>query len=340
MINKEKINLIKKIITPDKNIVITIHANPDGDAVGGALALQHFFKQKGNNVNICSPNELPKNLKWLSEANTILNYFYKKKKIDKIFSEADIIFCVDYNGLGRINNMKEPVKKSNATKIMLDHHPEPENFVDYMFSNTEVSSAAELCYYFLENYSKELINKTIAECLFTGIVTDTGSFQYSSATSTTFKTAAKLLDCKIDKQKIFNNIYSNYSADRMKLMGYLLDSKMVVLPSKKIAYISITLQEFEKYNYKTGDHENFVNLPLSIEGITFSVLFMEKDDEIRVSLRSVGDEFDVNKIARKYFKGGGHKNAAGGYSKLNMEETISYFKDIVKTLSGEKTLTI
>ena len=326
MINKEKINSIKKIITPEKNIVITIHSNPDGDAVGSSLALQHFFKQLGNNVNICSPNELPKNLKWLPEASTIKNYFYKKKPIDKIFSEADIIFCVDYNGLGRINNMQEPVKKSKAIKIMLDHHPEPENFVDYMFSDTEVSSAAELCYYFLENYSKELINKTIAECLFTGIITDTGSFQYSSATTNTFKTAAKLLDYKIDKQKIYNNLFSNFSASRMKLMGYVLDSKMVVVPERKLAYISITIDEFEKYNYKTGDHENFVNLPLSIEGIKFSVLFMEKDEAIRVSLRSVGDEFDVNQIARKYFKGGGHKNAAGGYSKLNMEETIKNFE--------------
>ena len=329
MIDKEKVGLVKEIISKKNKIAITGHVNPDGDAIGSCLALYHFFKKLDFEVKICVPNKIPKFLKWLPDAKKIINHEYIKNTAESVLKHADIIFCVDYNSVERTADMQHAISNSKATKILIDHHPEPQDFVDFTFSDTKISSAAELCYYFIKEYQPNLFDKSIAECLFTGIITDTGMFEYSSATAETLKVASFLMSFGIDKQEILNQIYHNFSVDRMRLMGYVLNEKMIILPEKKTAYISLTKEEFKKYNYVVGDHENFVNLPLSINNIYVSALFLEIDNSIRISLRSQGD-YDVNKIARKYFSGGGHKNAAGGYSKLTMKETLKNFEEIIK----------
>ena len=334
MIDKEKVAQVKKVISKKHKIAITGHVNPDGDAIGSCLALYHFFKKQNFEVKICIPNKIPKFLKWLPDAKKIINYEYLQSTVESVLKYADIIFCLDYNAVERTADMQDAILNSKATKILIDHHPEPQDFVDFTFSDTEISSAAELCYYFIKEYDPSLFDKSIAECLFTGIITDTGMFAYSSAKAATLNVASFLLGFGIDKQEILNHIYHNFSTDRMRLMGYVLNEKMITLPEHKTAYISLTQEEFNKYNYVVGDHENFVNLPLSINNISVSALFLEIEDTIRVSLRSQG-EFDVNKLARKYYFGGGHKNAAGGYSKLTMKETLENFEEIIANYSWQ-----
>ncbi len=330
IIDKEKVAKAKKIINSSKKILITGHTHPDGDAVGGSLATYHFFKKLGFDVTIVMPDEIPSSVAWLPEANAILFNEENEDRVGELVSEADVIFCIDFNEPKRLKSLKEVVLQSKATKIMIDHHPQPSDFVDITFSDTKISSASEYVYYFLKEFDNNIIDKTIAECLFLGIVTDTGSFIYSSATPPTFKAASELLSYGIDKQKILSNTLDSYSENRMRLMGYILENKMVVMQEQKTAYISITKEEFERFGYENGDHEGFVNIPLSIKGIEISALFMEMDESIRVSFRAAGN-FDVNLLARNHFNGGGHQKAAGGKTYKNLSETIARFERIIKS---------
>jgi len=330
IINKNKVAEAKKIINSSKKILVTGHTHPDGDAVGGSLAVYHYFKKLNFDVTIVMPDAIPSSVAWLPMANEILFHDENKDRVGELVADADVIFCVDFNEPKRLKSLKVPIEEAKATKIMIDHHPQPDDFVDITFSDTKISSASEYVYYFLKEFDESNLDKTIAECLFLGIVTDTGSFVYSSATPSTFTAASELLSYGIDKQKILSNTLDNYSENRTRLMGYILHNKMVVLSEHKTAYITITKEEFDKFGYENGDHENFVNIPLSIKGIEISALFMEIDDSIRLSFRSSGS-FDVNLLARNHFNGGGHQKAAGGKTYKTLSETVDRFVEIIKS---------
>ena len=333
---QEKVQeLLKKLDKKKQNIVIVTHRNPDGDAMGSSCALYNYFKQLGHQVNIIIPNNYPQFLNWLPNIKDTLIYEWHKKKCDHIFRQCDILFAVDFNGLSRIREFQEQITPVDCFKILIDHHPNPEDFADLTHCDTSVSSACELVYLFLKSLNGQgRINSEIAECIYTGIMTDTGNFSFNSSKRQTFEIVGDLLDLGIEKDKIFSFVYNNYSIDRMKLMGHCLHETMEYLPEYNTAFIKLTQEDIKKYNFKVGDSEGFVNIPLSIKGVIMSVLFTEKDDIVKLSLRSKGS-FAVNKIADEYFSGGGHINAAGGESSLSIDETIQKFKALLDNYKRE-----
>jgi len=256
-------------------------------------------------------------------------------RAEEFMKNAELIFVVDCNELKRIIRLQEVYNASGAYKIMIDHHPDPDLAVDCMLSDTSVSSTAELIFrLILEAGMEEYVDQDVATSLLTGIMTDTGCFSHNSSTRRTYEIVASLLDYGIDKDAIYNRIYNNYSVERMHLLGFSLHEKMEVLSKYHTAIISLTHDELKSFNYQVGDTEGFVNYPLSIKGVRFSVLFVENGDRIKISFRSKGS-FPTNEIARKYFNGGGHINASGGESYVSMQETISLFKSIIPSYKEE-----
>jgi len=315
--------------TEQQNVLIVSHRNPDGDAMGASFALYNYLKKMGHNVNMVVPNAYPQNLNWIKNVKNTLIFEWHKSKCKHVFKEHSILFAVDFNDLYRVEEFSTFINDSDSYKVLIDHHPNPGNFADLIISETYVSSASELTYLFLKKMDrKKLIDKDIAECIFAGIMMDTGCFSFNSSNRQTYEVVAELLEYGIDKDKIYGLVFDNYSVDRLRLMGHILFNNMVVLPEYNTAYISLSQSDMKKFNFRVGDSEGFVNMPLSIKGIKFSVLFTEKEDVVRVSLRSKGN-FDVNKIAMKYFDGGGHKNASGGESKLKLDKTIEKFVSIL-----------
>jgi len=328
-IQKSSINTIRKKLENSVKILITTHSNPDGDAIGSALGLSLCLENAGYNVVTMTPNDYPEFLQWLPGNDKVVRYTSNTRKAKEIIDSCDLIFALDFNQPDRLAKMEKPVTASSAFKILIDHHPYPYDFTDVTISDISVSSTAEKVYQFIvESGLKKFINKSVAECLFTGVMTDTGAFNFNSSGPETYAMVGELLSLKIDKDAVFDKVYNNYSADRMRLMGYCLESKMKVFPDLKTAYISITAEELKRFNYQPGDTEGFVNLPLSIKGIVFAVLFIEKSDHIKVSFRSKGT-FAVNEIARQHFSGGGHLNAAGGEIKKDLNATLRLFEELL-----------
>ncbi len=325
---------IKNLISNAQSICILIHYNPDGDAVGSALALYHFFLQHQLTVHIIAPNNYPDFLHWLPGNKAVIDFNKQQTEAINIIAKSDILLGVDFNEISRIKKLQNYWQESTAKKIIIDHHPNPQDNADFIISDTSVSSAAELVYHFMEYYNKNAINKTIAQCIYTGIMCDTGNFNFNSSNPQTFRLVADLLTFGINKDYIFDCVYHNFSENRMRLLGYCLSKKLVVLPEYRTAYLSINLKEQQTYHFRRGDSEGLVNYPLSIKNIVFSVLFFQTDKEVRISFRSKGN-FNVNCLARKYFNGGGHENAAGGNSGLNMEATIRYFTDTIQHYKNE-----
>ncbi len=315
---------IQQLLSTPKRIVITTHKNPDGDAMGSSLGLYNFLIQSGHTVLVITPNEYPEFLQWLPGNDNVkiakdIPQFAK----DKI-AEAEIIFCLDFNTLSRIDQLAKPVEEAKGYKVLIDHHQQPDAF-DTMFHAVEASSTCQLVYEFIEALGKvEMVNKEVATCLYTGIMTDTGSFKFPSTTANVHRIIGALIAAGAENSVIHRNIYSAASADRLKLLGYCLSEKMVVLPTKAAAYLSLSIEEAKRFNVKPGDTEGIVNYPLDIKGINFSAIFIEKEDGVKISFRSVG-KFSVNQFSRKHFGGGGHDNAAGGASDLPLQQTIEKF---------------
>ncbi len=330
----KQIKEIKKLFSKSKNIVIVTHSYPDGDAMGASLGLYNLLKKINFNISIITPTNYPEFLKWLPGDEFVIKFSKNPEQALECLNNAEIIFCIDFNALSRIDKLEEHLSKSDAVKIMIDHHPYPEKFVDYSFSSISVSSAAELVYEFIQKiaYSKH-IDKDIATCLYTGIMADTGSFSFNSSNPQTFRIVAELLTHNINKDEITGRIYNNFSSDRMRLLGHCLNN-MKVFPEYNTAFITINYEEKKKFNFKTGDSEGFVNYPLSIKGIVFSAFFIDKKDHVKISFRSKG-KFEVNKFAMENFNGGGHINAAAGKSELSMEETINKFIDLLPKYKDE-----
>jgi len=334
-ISKEVVNRLRDKLKNTGNILILSHYHPDGDAIGSLLSMTRFFRKMGYEVSAALPDSSPENLEWMKGVENILIFEKEPELIEHKFSEADLIFALDFNDPSRLKGMEIWYEKSGATKILIDHHPEPKKFSDITISDVSVSSTCEMLYEFMKSVGEgKIIDKEIATALFVGIMTDTGCFSFNSSDPGTYKRVAELLDYGIKKDEIFNLVYDNYSDNRMRLLGYVLKEKMEVIPEYNTAFISITMDELERYSFVMGDTEGFVNYPLSIKGIRFSALFIEKPDHVKISFRSKGS-FPANLFSRKHFNGGGHLNAAGGELYTNMEETLRLFRSLLPGYAKE-----
>lgn len=328
---------LSDFLSVSHNLVIITHYNPDGDAIGSSMGLYNALIQKGHTVQVIVPNEQPPFLQWMSGCCEILNFTDKKDKCLERLNQAEMVFCLDFNATSRIDKLEEHIKTLCCPTVMLDHHPYPSNFATYNISDIDKSSTCELVFDFLDALGwNDVINKTVAECLLTGIMTDTGCFVHNASNPRTYEVMAELVRTGADKNDIYNRVFDNYSFDRMKLLGYCLNEKLVYLPQYHVAYMSLTRDEQNKFNMQTGDTEGIVNIPFSIKGIWITAFFSEKNDKIRISFRSKGS-FAVNKFSELYFEGGGHHNAAGGESKLTMPETLARFEQLIQNHAHEIT---
>lgn len=321
---------LSKLFSTSDNILLVCHINPDGDAIGSQLALFHYLRSKSRNVSMIAPNNLQEFLKWLDGADMINIFVHDRTKCKKMIEEADLIVMLDFNQPSRLGEAENSVTSSAAPKIIIDHHLNPFNFANVIISDPSKCSTAELVNELISELDGEqFINRSYAEALYVGIITDTGNFEYGAYTGRTFRIVADLLDTGIEKNKILNLIYNNFSAGRMMLQGFALNERMTVLPEFRTAYIYLSKDDLKRYNHVKGDTEGFVNLPLSIKGVDFSALFIEKDKFVKLSFRSKGN-FPSNEFAAKYFSGGGHLNASGGEYPASLEQTITYFLKVLK----------
>jgi phosphoesterase RecJ-like protein len=321
---------IHSILTSGKKIVITTHKSPDGDALGSSLALQHILQKKQCQVNIVVPNDFPDFLSWLPQSNQIINGEKQINEAQKAIAESEIIFCLDYNALSRIEGIENWVRESKAFKIMIDHHQRPEDFTDFCISDTSKSSTCEMIYDFIEflGYTEE-IDEAIAECIYCGLVTDTGSFRHPGTSARTHQIVAQLISKGLNNSLVHQKLFDNNTVSRIKVLGYCLNS-MEIAPEIESAIFSMSEITAQQLNMKKGDSEGVVNFGLSISTVKCAAFFREDDGKIKISFRSKND-LDVSIFAQEYFEGGGHKNAAGGISILTLEETIQKFKKSMLT---------
>jgi len=329
MLKLEEKTIISEWIQTANRVAILTHTNPDGDAIGSSLALAQVFKKQGIDARVVIPDGLPDFLRWLPGIELSTTFAYKKEQAIEIIGGADLIFCLDFNDPNRLSGVEEHLLTSTAKKVLIDHHQDPVNFTDISISETWRGSVGEMIYLFLkEVFPEDMLDKEIATCLYVAIMTDTGNFNYASSYPEIFHIVGDLMKYDLEKDMIYSNVYDAFSVDRMRLQGYCMQEKMVVLPKFQTAYISLTDEELKRFNHRKGDTEGFVNIPFSIKGIRFTALFVEKKDRIKVSFRSRGD-FPVNRIAAEKYHGGGHINAAGGDSFLTMRETLTYFESLL-----------
>ena len=329
--NLEDINAVKALLSTPRQIVIIPHKNPDGDAIGSTLALYHYLNNTGHSANVVSPNDFPKFLKWMPGNEQILNFESKNQQAKTALDEADIIFTLDFNHLGRTGQLAPLLEASDATFVMIDHHQAPSDYATVTYSDVNMSSTCEMVFNFIEFLGDtDKITPEMANCLYTGIMTDTGSFKYRSTTSQTHQVVAQLIEKGADNTAIHNKIYDTNSPSRLHLLGCALNN-MVILQEYQTAYITLSQKELDRYKYQKGDTEGFVNYGLTLEGIRFAVIFIENTEEgiIKISFRSEGD-FSVNQFARNHFSGGGHDNAAGGKSDVTLEETVQHFVTLLE----------
>lgn len=323
--NAIQIKEIKELLNSSKRIVIVTHWSPDGDAMGSSLGLYNYLIKRKHKVTVVTPNDYPSFLFWLPGNKKVIDFSLKARAAKTVIAKAELIFCLDFNSLKRIGDLEEELVKSKALTCLIDHHLQPEDFADYMLHSVEACSTCELIYDFIELMGdSKLINKDIANCLYTGIMTDTGSFRFPSTTAKTHRIIAELIESGGHNAEIHNRIYDDTTEDKIKLLGFCLGEKLTVLTEYSTAFFSLRGDELKHFNYKKGDTEGIVNYALSIKGIRFAAFFVERDGEIKTSFRSKGS-FNVNLFARKHFEGGGHANAAGGMSKLTLDETLIKF---------------
>lgn len=330
-----QIDKLKICLENKSNIVITVHRNPDGDAIGSSLGLYNYLKSFHNNVNIVVPNAYPQDLHFLDGDDTVINFDTHTELSTRIINEADILFVLDYNDITRTEDMAPILKDSKAVKVLIDHHPNPVLEADIEISDTTVSSTCELVYEVCSRMDyHNMLPKSSANALYLGIMTDTGNFRHNCNNPRTFEIVARLLEAGAEKDTITGQIFESYTKNRMGLMGYCLNDGMTVLDEHNTAYIVINREAINKFNFKKGDAEGFVNIPLSIKNVYFSAIFIEFEQYIKISFRSRG-QFAVNKFSNSYFNGGGHRNAAGGKSNSSLTETLNKFLEKVKEHSDE-----
>ena len=339
----QNLEAFKTVISSPKRVVITTHHKPDADALGSSLGLAGYLKKKGHDVSVITPTDYANFLTWMKGNDEVIIYNEgNEEKSGKLIDEADLIFCLDFSSLKRINELGEVVRQAAADKVLIDHHLEPEDFAKYVHWSTDAAATAELVYEIIcKMGDKNLIDKDIAESLYAGIMTDTGSFKHPNTTQNVFSVCADLITLGADTAKVSKLVYDTNSLDRVKFLGFALNEKLNVLHEFNTAYFAISAEELKKFNSRTGDTEGLVNYALSIEGIKFAAVIIDRTEAIKMSFRSIGD-FSVNEFARKHFEGGGHKNAAGGKSDLSLDETVKKFESVLndyKTELSTKTKT-
>ena len=331
----EKLEELKGLLSAAKRIFITTHQKPDGDALGSSLGLYHILKRTGHDVKVIAPTDYPDFLSWLPGNDEVIIFEEKQSQALEFLDQSDIIFCLDFNDLKRVNNLGGHIKKSKAKKVLIDHHLEPTDFDDYRLWTNHASSTAELVYDFICLIGQEdLVDVQVAECIYTGMMTDTGSFRFSSTTPRSHQIAARLIEKGLAVSKIHELIFDTFTEKKLRFFGYALHEKLKVLPEYNAAYFAITSEELSRFALGTGDTEGLVNYALAISGIKLAAFISDrtpshsKEKIIKLSLRSKG-EVPANEICRKYFNGGGHKNAAGGQTRTSLEETTALFEKIL-----------
>ncbi|TSD64033.1 bifunctional oligoribonuclease/PAP phosphatase NrnA [Inquilinus sp. KBS0705] len=313
-----------------QKIVITTHHKPDGDAMGSSLGLYNYLIQQGHHAKVIAPTDYPEFLNWMPGNEEVIIYTENTELSARLIAEAAIVFCLDFNSLSRINEMGELVRESKAYKVMIDHHLEPEDFDDYRHWDINACAAAQLVYDFIVNQlqHKELINADVATCLYTGIMTDSASFRLPKTTAAVHRMVADLIDAGAVNWRIHELIYSSSSENRLKFLGHCLANCLEVLPEYNTAIIAVNKADLDRFDVNTGDTEGIVNYALSIASVRLAAFIVERSDKVKLSLRSKG-EFPANDICKKYFSGGGHRNAAGGVSTEPLDSTVNKFKSIL-----------
>jgi phosphoesterase RecJ-like protein len=321
---------LNNLLAQPQKIVITTHHKPDGDAMGSSLGLYNYLIQQGHHTTVITPSDYPDFLTWMPGNEEVVIYSDNKEQSAALIADADIVFCLDFNNLSRINEMGELVRAAGAYKIMIDHHLEPEDFDDFRHWDINACAAAQLVHSFIVEVldNKKLINKDVATCLYTGIMTDSGSFRLPNTTSAVHRVIADLIDAGAVNWRIHELVYNSASENRLRFLGHCLSSCLEILPEFNTALIVVNKQDLEKYDVNTGDTEGIVNYALSIASIRLAAFIVERDDKVKLSLRSKGD-FPANEICKLYFSGGGHRNAAGGQSSSSLQEVVNQFKLIL-----------
>lgn len=322
-------DIIPQLSQPQR-IVITHHHNPDADATGSTLALKHYLTAKGHDCVVISPNSMPDFLQWMPGAAEVLIYEQQTTMAQERINACDLLFCLDFNHVSRTKNMTQVLTDFKGTKVMIDHHLFPDMSFDYGISIPEKSSTCEMVYDFINACGdNSMITTTMAQCIYAGTMTDTGSFKFSCTSSDTHRMVADLMDKGLVPAPVHQAVFDTYQENRLRFLGYVLADKMMLFPNQHTALIAISRDELNRYKINTGDTEGIVNFPLSIKNIIFSIFISERENEIRMSFRSKG-EMDVNQFARTYFNGGGHANAAGGKSEESLSITIEKIKQAIQ----------
>jgi phosphoesterase RecJ-like protein len=322
---------IYPLLKQPRNIVITTHQKPDADAMGSSLAMRHFLEQLGHSVKVISPTNWAGWVNWMPGVKEVLDYEFDRQKAEALLDKAEWLFCLDFNIFYRTKTLTERLKEMKCTKILIDHHQEPdEASFDYGISDTSKSSTCELVYDFIvESGNADLINEQVSECLYAGIVGDTGSFRFPSAHAGVHKLVADLKSRGFGHSAVHDKLFDNFLENRLRFIGHVLLNRMEVFYEYNTVMIAVPKSDLQKFEIKTGDTEGLVNFPQTIQGIKFVALVIDRDEERKWSFRSKGD-FDCNTFARKYFEGGGHFNAAGGRSSDSLEKTVQHFKQAIK----------
>lgn len=344
LFSRDDVLLLAERAESSKNIIIVTHTNPDGDAIGSVTAMGKFLSNIGLSHQIWTPNRYPDNLSFLDTSSKINIYRNGKIRGDFSTEDSDLVICMDFNQLNRSDDLEPFIRESGAYKILIDHHPDPEReSFDLIFSAPSASSTCECVYNIIETLCdlkgsyRNCFDKSVADSLYVGLMTDTNNFS-NSVTPETFITAARLIEKGVDKELLQHKVFGVFSEERMRLLGHVLLNKMVVIPELEAAYIVLTQEEQQQFKFREGDSEGFVNMPLNINKINISALFTESDEYVRVSLRSV-NHFSVNRFSRKFFNGGGHERAAGGRLYLPIDEVGRFFEEKLKVFIETNYLT-
>ncbi|HNK27384.1 MAG TPA: DHH family phosphoesterase [Ferruginibacter sp.] len=332
----QPLNTIIPQLAKPRNVVITTHQKPDADAMGSSLGLYHFLTRFGHQVTVISPTNWAAFLNWMPGCKKVLDYESAETKANAAIEAADWLFCLDFNVLSRTKRMESKLAQARGERILIDHHQEPQVAVfAYGESNTAKSSTSEMVYDFIvASGHADKINEDIAECLYAGSMTDTGSFRFPSTTSSVHRMVADLKDRGLKHSRVHEELFDNFLENRFRFIGHVLTNRMEIFYEYNTALIAIPQADLIKYDIRTGDTEGLVNYPLSIQGIKLAAIIIDRGEERKSSFRSKGD-FDVNTFARKYFNGGGHYNAAGGFNKEPLEEVVEKFKAAMKENAGQ-----
>lgn len=324
----EHINELKSLLAIPKDILVVSHRNPDGDAIGSSLGLKHFLEQNGHTVRVAVPSEFPTFLNWMPGAPEVLIFDDDTEAVSEVIKRMQLVFYLDFNSIERIDKMGEVTHALAVPKVLIDHHLVPEPIADFVLHDTNASSTSELICDFIKLLGQEhLITKSVAECLFSGILTDTGSFHYSTSAKL-FHLVGELLEKGVDDIRIQNLVFNNVEEKHLRLLGHVLANRMEVLPEYNTAIISLSKEDYKKFDISRGDTEGLVNQLLTMKDIIMAAFIHEQPTITKISLRSKGD-FSVQEIAKKYFKGGGHRNASGGYSFIGLRPTLKKFKELL-----------